>query len=191
MKGQAIPYSAEELAFIQGNCTMDRRELTAAFNAKFGRDVALKNINGLCKRNGWLTGRTGRFEKGNIPHPNARPKGPNKGSFKKGSKPHNTAKVGAEAVIDGYIKVKVAEPNQWKWKHRMVWEDAYGPIPKGTNIQFLDGNPLNCALDNLEALTREEQAPLNKTGYSKLPAEVKPVARTVAKLNKLIREKVV
>lgn len=189
MKRRPIPYSEEELAFIQARREIPRRDLAAEFNEEFGRNITYDQIRSLCKRKGWLTGRDGRFVKGHVPSPNARPGGPNKNSFKKGNRPHNTASIGDEVVIDGYIKVKVAEPNKWKWKHRMVWEEAHGPIPKGTNIQFLDGNPLNYVLDNLEAISREEQAPLNKRGYSKLPAELKPTMRAVARLNKVIRER--
>lgn len=189
MRGRIIPYSHDELVFIEANRTMDRKELVQQFNAKFKRSVSLDNINGLCKRKGWLTGRDGKFKKGNVPSPNARPKGPNKTSFKKHNRPSNIAKVGDEVkrTKDGYTKVKIAEPNKWRMKHHLVWEEANGPIPKGTIIQFLDGNPDNCVLENLEAITRADQAPLNKAGYSKLPPEVKPTFKAVVKLQRTIR----
>lgn len=189
MRGKIIPYSADELAYIEANCTIDRKELVQQFNAKFGRSLTLDNINGLCKRKHWSTGRDGRFKKGHVPHPNAKPKGPNKTSFKKNNRPSNIAKVGDEVkrTKDGYIKVKVAEPNKWRMKHHLIWEEANGLIAKGIIIQFLDGNPDNCALDNLEAITRADQAPLNKAGYSRLPAEVKPTFKAVVKLQRTIR----
>lgn len=47
---------------------------------------------------------------------------------------HNTL-VGDEVINDfGYVKVKVAEPNVWKFKHRIVWELAHGEIPANSVI---------------------------------------------------------
>lgn len=39
---------------------------------------------------------------------------------------------------------------------RVIWEAAHGPIPKGSMIIFTDGNPVNCALENLECKARSE-----------------------------------
>lgn len=33
---------------------------------------------------------------------------------------------------------------------KVVWEMFNGPIPKGRQVMFKDGNPLNCRIDNLE-----------------------------------------
>jgi HNH endonuclease len=53
-----IIWSAAELAWIGANRTLPRRELHAAFLARFKRaDVALGAFKSLCKRKGWLTGR--------------------------------------------------------------------------------------------------------------------------------------
>ena len=60
-KGVDIPYSAAEREFLSANRAMPRRELTAAFNGRFGRSVSVNNISAMCKRNGWTTGRSGRF----------------------------------------------------------------------------------------------------------------------------------
>lgn len=49
-------YSKAELAFIKRRRRMPRRELHAAFVAKFRRkDVSFNNIKQLCTRNGWAT----------------------------------------------------------------------------------------------------------------------------------------
>lgn len=58
MKGRRIPYSAEELRFIQAHCGMMRRDLVAAFSRKFSRDdVTAEHIKSLCTRHGWTNGR--------------------------------------------------------------------------------------------------------------------------------------
>lgn len=62
----------------------------------------------------------------------------NRGSFKKGNRPGNTARVGDETLTDdGYIRVKVAEPNRWELKHRLVWEKYRGEIPENGVIRFI------------------------------------------------------
>ena len=40
--------------------------------------------------------------------------------------------------------------------HRLVWETANGPIPRGHVIHHKDGNKLNNSLDNLECTTQLE-----------------------------------
>jgi len=44
----------------------------------------------------------------------------------------------------------------WKRKHRMIWEQHYGRIPKGYRVIFLDGNKRNTEIDNLELATSNE-----------------------------------
>jgi len=88
--------------------------------------------------------------------------------FKKGHRPVNSDSVGTEKKTSsrpgkdpGYWKVKIAEPNVWKFKHRYLWEQAHGPIPKGRALIFIDSNENNCTLENLALLTRAELATLN------------------------------
>lgn len=64
---KVIKYSDAELAWIESNCQRPRAEAHAEFVDRFGRhDVVLANFTALCKRKGWLTGRSGRFDKGVI-----------------------------------------------------------------------------------------------------------------------------
>ncbi len=58
MKPRRIPYSSEELAFIEARKAMSRADLHAEFVAAFSRpDVVLDHIKALCTRNGWTTRR--------------------------------------------------------------------------------------------------------------------------------------
>jgi hypothetical protein len=81
-----------------------------------------------------------------------------KTTFKKGAIPPNRKPVGYERISkDGYVEVKVAEGmRQFKLKHRLIYEQHYGPIPKGCNVQFQDGNKLNLNPENLVLKTRKE-----------------------------------
>lgn len=50
--------------------------------------------------------------------------------------------------------------------HRLIWESFNGPIPKGYDIDHLDGNPANNCLDNLEMVTHQENIKRRKMDYS-------------------------
>lgn len=90
--------------------------------------------------------------------------------FKKGQLPHNTKPMGYERITkDGYIEVKIAErPNRktgeknFILKHRLIWEQTNGPIPKGYNVIFLDGNPLNCVIENLAIISKAEHLQMTR-----------------------------
>lgn len=109
-----------------------------------------------------------RFKKGNI--------SPNKGKklsaetyekvkrtmFHKGCRPHNTAPVGTHRITkDGYEEVKVAEQGRWKGLHRIVWEEAFGEIPKGSAVIFKNGDKRDVRLENLMLVSRRELLRLN------------------------------
>ena len=68
--------------------------------------------------------------------------------FKPGSRPHKLKPVGYEMKNkNGYWMVKVADPNVFKLKHRILWEQHHGPIPEGITIAFADGNKDNITMD--------------------------------------------
>ena len=71
-----------------------------------------------------------------------------------------------------YIKVSMTGPNYIRWikKHHWIWEQAYGKIPAGMVIIYLDKNRKNCILENLAMITREE---LRQLAYKKLYSENK------------------
>lgn len=98
--------------------------------------------------------------------------------FKKGHANKNHREIGSERVNrDGYIEVKVAEPNKWCCKHRIIWEEANGPIEKGYNVQFKDGNPSNCILENLYIISRAEQLQTQNSLTARYPKELQKVIR--------------
>lgn len=184
MKKPPIYYSATELAWVKNNCTLPAPELHAQFCNTFNRDdVSKDNIVSLRKRNGWKTGRTGHFEKGHVPSENARPKGPNKTSFKKGQRPHNHLEVGSKVLRDdGYLQIKTAEPNHWKLYHLFLWEKQNGAIPEGKILSFLGGNKTNCDLDNLELITRQESLQINRLSVISETPEIRHSIRLIGKI---------
>lgn len=82
--------------------------------------------------------------------------------YKKGQIPHNAKKDGEEVVRKDnkgnlYLMIKIPEKRKLEYKHRVLWEQHNGPIPKGFNVQFKDGNTLNCVIENLYLISRSEQ----------------------------------
>lgn len=107
--------------------------------------------------------------------------------FKKGRPSINQRPVGAERVnVDGYVEVKVAEPNKWRLKHRVVWEAAYGEIPRGYNIQFRNGNRQDLRLDNLYMISRAEQCAKENSFHARYPEELKAVIRLKGSIKRQI-----
>ncbi len=64
-----------------------------------------------------------------------------------------------------YLEKKVAEPSVWERVHRLVWEQANGPVPDEHIIVFKPGQYTNkeeeITLDRLECITRVELAHRN------------------------------
>lgn len=111
--------------------------------------------------------KAGQFKKGQTP--------PNKGKkwddylskeqqersrstlFGKGHMPHNHVPVGTEAkTTDGYWKVKVGEPKEWKFKHILLWEEHHGAVPEGMFVYFKDRNRDNVTIENLAITNRAD-----------------------------------
>ncbi len=139
-------------------------------------------------------GASSRFKKGHVTW-NSGMKGWKAGGrapltqFKPGMMPHNHSPVGTVVLAtDGYLKIKVAEPKQWKWLHRYVWEKMNGPIPTGVCITFKDGNSQNCDPGNLKAKSRTEV--LEGNSRERYPKEVLAVIKLATRLKRKIDERV-
>jgi hypothetical protein len=208
--GRRQRYSEAEIAWLRANATMEVNAWCEAFKARFGReDVTPAKLHSLRKREGWKTGRTGRFETGHVSankgkrcpegvggrHPNAR-----KTQFRKGQLPLNAKGPGHESIgDDGYIWIVTDRRNPWTgaatWrvhKHRFLWEQKHGPVPDGHVLKCLDGNKLNTDPANWEAVPRGLLPRLNgKSGrnYDRAPAELKPTIMAVARLEHTARNR--
>ena len=169
-----MKYTDEMKQFILDNYKgRYNQELADLFNQKFNTNITSRTIKSYKANNKLNSGLTGKFRKGQTPH--------NKGKkmpkevyekvkhtmFAKGNVPPNHRPVGSERISkDGYIEVKVAEPNKWRLKQRVVYEEAKGKIPEGCPMIFLDGNKRNFDIDNLRCITRSELLYLNCNGLN-------------------------
>ena len=101
---------------------------------------------------------------------------------------HNRVPVMSERLsIDGYRLIKVSEPNEWKPKHRVIWEKNNGKIPHGARIRFKDGNRTNICLENLCIASIKTNAPLsntprNRKAMTSIPTSPKPITREIIKV---------
>lgn len=185
-------YSAEEheflREFIPGH---HHKEIVDAFNSKFAYQITLSKVISYIGNHKLNTGFNGRFEKGNIPA-NKGVHTPSVGrmaetQFKPGHLPHNTKPIGYERVNKkGYIEVKVRirpskELRNFVPKHRLIWEEANGPIPKGYNVIFLDGNKRNFAIENLALISKSENLALTRQSLRNENAEFTKTGIVIAK----------
>lgn len=173
---------------------LSRRNLTEQFNHHFELTLPMTSIIACVQNHGIKSGRDGRFLKNHIPH-NDGVKGVRLSQateFKKGNRPKNYLPVGSERVNgEGYHDIKIADPNKWKTKHVLLWEELNGKVPKGHCIIFVDGDKNHIDIDNLTKVSRSELAVLNKRRFSAEHNELKPALITLTKLecltNKLAR----
>ena len=177
------------------------QEITEMMTNKFNLDYTKSQVSGAIKRYGLSTGRTGRFEKGHVPF-NKGTKGltgANKTSFKKGNVPHTYLPIGSESVTrDGYTIVKVSNQGtrneQWRPKHRLIWEKHYGPVPDSHAIVFGDGDKTNLSIENLVLVSRSQLSVMNTKKLIQNDAELTRAGAHVAELlvaiNKAKKKKV-
>ena len=185
-------YQDEHVQFLKDNKNLSRQDLAKAFNERFGANQSAVSIKTACLRRNIRTGRTGRFEKGNVPHPDAGAKGPNKTSFKKGQKPNNFKPIGHERVRDGYLERKVTDIHGGKKDymrvHHIIWVEHNGPVPEGFAVSFRDLDKTNLKIENLMLIERKFLAVLNKSGLMHCPPELKESAIASVKLDYIIKQ---
>jgi hypothetical protein len=159
------PWTTSEKRFVEQNIgTKTIPEIAELLNR------TIYSVDGFCQRNNIKTNRRGFFKKGDIPH--------NKGKkipeeikakyvhtmYKKGNVPQNTKHDGAISIRETkgrpYKWIRV-EKAIWKLYHRFLWEQHHGKIPKGYSVRFIDGDSLNCVIENLQIVTFQQNLNMN------------------------------
>lgn len=152
-------------------------------------------------------GLSSRFQKGVVPYnkglrrPGWSPGRMAETQFKpgemRGAAQRNYVPIGTERVSkDGYLERKVTDDHpvparRWVAVHRLVWEEANGPIPAGHAVVFRKGMrtalPNEITKERLELVTRAEL--MRRNTIHRYPAELKQTIRLVGKLRRVIEEK--
>ena len=191
-------FTGEQIEFIKKIAKdKDSKIITVLFNNKFNLNLKVSQIQSCKQNHGIRSGFDSRFKKGNIPV--------NKGKkgymsyeqykkcqatmFKKGNVPSNRREIGSERVDkDGYVLVKIRDGHlnkNWVFKHRLIYEQIYGKIPKNHKVVFADGNKRNFDPDNLLLVSYAEELIMNQRKLFTEDAEITKVGLNIAKvLNK-------
>lgn len=187
-------YTPEQIEWLkQHRPNMLSDVLADKFNATFGVQLTPKAIQQACIRRGIACQFDGRFVKGQKPWNTGKKAVNGKSStvFKKGNTPQNVRPVGFERIRkDGYVQIKVAEGfKQFRQKQRVIWEQHHGPIPQNCVVIFLDGNKLNCSIENLVLVKRKELAVLNMyERFADSPPDIKKTQIQLVRLEQMIKQ---
>jgi len=140
-----------------------------------------------------------RFPKGHVPAnkgmrmPGWAPGRMAETEFKKGQVSRNAMPMWSFRMVDGYLMLKTgkahAAPNTgWEYVHRLIWEQANGPLPHWTlaRLWWKDGDHLNCALSNLELLAGKDH--VARTTVHRLPEPLRRVIQLTGVLKRKIRK---
>ena len=163
-------------------------------NQEFGTSYTKGQMTAYYKNHKLDSGLRGHFKRGGIPY-NKGLKGLNIGGeetqFKPGRISWNYLPVGTERTnTDGYVEIKIADLNKWKGKHRIIWAEAHGPVPKGYVVLFADGNRQNVVLENLLLVSRAQLATMNQRHLIKSDPELTRTGAIIADIyNKIGKKK--
>lgn len=151
-------YTPEQIAFLAEHVQGTKYPVLAEmFNARFGCNKTAQMIKGVCMYKGLRNGIDPRFRAGFTPE-NRFPVW----ACRRRSRMHP---IGSEYInARGFTMIKIANPNQWRAKHIVVWEEENGPLPKGNVVLFANGNRQDFRLDNLIMLTSSEWSYLRMQG---------------------------
>lgn len=197
MAAKVHRYTEEQLEYIR-SIAEGRfiKEICDLFNEKFGLSVSERSVGGAMHRNGIknsMQGATTRFQKGQEAW-NKGTKGlylgGESGWFKKGRIPHHRCEIGAEQHDGkGFIKVKVAQPEVWRLKHHVLYEQHKGEIPEGYKVIFADGNKRNFDLDNLILVSARDFVSAMKNKLLFEDTELTKTGITLAQLMLAVKDK--
>lgn len=152
-----LNYSEEEREFIKNNLSLTYKELALQFNLRFNKSVNHKTLKAYVRSK-------------NLEKPKGRGK---RLSYTVGN--NRKYPIGSELLRNdsGFIYVKVNDtsdhqginflrPPDWKLKHHLIYEQHYGPIPKGHDVVFLNNNKQDFDISNLRLIPRRVRLIVSK-----------------------------
>lgn len=200
-------WTEKEIKFLTDNYSdMNTADIATILNRPLSGVYGKAYIMGLKKSKEYLTvmlereakklsefGKNYQFKKGNVPYNYGQKMSTiiyeklQKTMFKKGQKPHNTRNEGDESKSKyGYTYVKVAD-NDWRLKHRVVYENVNGPIPADHIVVFKDNNLTNFDINNLLLISKADN--MLRNTIHQYPEPVQEIIKLNNKLKKQINAK--
>lgn len=167
-------YTEEHIQFLRNKANipgMSNKTITHLFNEEFGTNqtyVAITSIR--CDKGIILNNKAAKVKRGN------------KGSDK-------SLPLGSESTICGKVLIKVEEPDVWKLKQRVIWENYYNTeLQPNELIIFLDNNNKNFNINNLALVDRREHLALNKSNYRTENRDLTSVGINMVRIDNKIRD---
>lgn len=114
----------------------------------------------------------------------------------RGQAQHNYKPIGSYRISkDGYLEQKTTDDHpvparRWVAVHRLVWEAAHGPIPKGHAVVFKGERTRGLeeiTIDRLELVTRAEL--MRRNTLHRYPKPIADAIRTVGVLRRQINKR--
>ena len=107
--------------------------------------------------------------------------------FQKGNRPQNWKPDGTltprpDKTGREYVHIKISD-SKWVLYHRYLWEQEHGPIPPKMKLVFINGNSVDCRLENLKLMTYAEAMQMNT--WHRFTPEIKELIKLN---NKLLRK---
>ena len=90
--------------------------------------------------------------------------------------------IGSENFDGKEVMVKVEDPDVWRLKKRVIWEEHYGKLKDDELVLILNGDHKDVRIENLMKVTRRELAVINR---NRLHSKDTEIGRTKALLGKL------
>lgn len=165
-------YPPEFHEFVKANVNMNHAELARLASEKFGIPIERHHMSSFISYNKYSI----RHRKAQK-NPRARPIGAER--LRKSHKGESA-----------YWEIKVAEPNVWRAKSTVIWEEAHGePLPKGYRVVYLDGDHDNLKPENLHAVPISAMGVCNsKYKTTKGDAELTRLAYNLSELDVAIHK---
>ena len=165
-------FTAEQEEWLVAHNHMSASEMSKGINDEFSLSTSPDEIKGWRARTKNPRPTPSRFQKGHTPFSKGKkwdeymsPESQARSrmtTFKKGDTPHNTQPLGSISIMVGYWVMKAShtgnQHQKWKFLHRLLWEKEKGPIPKGMNVVFRNGDRNDIRMENLMLMDRKEMA---------------------------------
>ena len=165
-------FTAEQEEWLVAHNHMSASEMSKGINDEFSLSTSPDEIKGWRARTKNPRPTPSRFQKGHTPFSKGKkwdeymsPESQARSrmtTFRKGDVPHNVQPLGSISIMSGYWVMKVTnvgnQHQKWKFLHRLLWEKENGPIPKGMNVVFRNGDRNDIRMENLMLMNNKEMA---------------------------------